>query len=103
MNKAMFVHTVFFWLRNPANQANHDALYAGLQKLVSIDTITQAYVGRPADTRRPVIDHSYDFGLTTVFTDKAAHDLYQEHPTHLEFIAECEHLWERVQVYDVVT
>ncbi|TAE33910.1 MAG: Dabb family protein [Cytophagales bacterium] len=98
----MFVHTVFFWLRNPDDQANHDALHAGLKKLITIDDIKVAYVGRPAETRRPVIDHSYDIGLTTVFADKAAHDTYQEHPTHMEFIAECEHLWERVQVYDVV-
>ncbi len=98
----MFVHTVFFWLQNPSEQANHDALHAGLTKLVTIDEITTAYFGRPAETRRPVIDHSYDFGLTLVFPDKATHDLYQEHPTHMKFIADCEHLWERVQVYDVV-
>lgn len=98
----MFVHTVFFWLQNPAEQANHDALHAGLNTLTSIDAITTAYVGRPAETRRPVIDHSYDFGLTLVFADKAAHDIYQEHPTHLQFVADCAHLWERVQIYDTV-
>jgi hypothetical protein len=98
----MFVHTVFFWLQNPSEQANHDALAAGLKNLITISDITAAYVGRPAETRRPVIDHSYDFGLTLVFTDKAAHDVYQEHPTHLQFVADCAHLWERVQIYDTV-
>lgn len=98
----MFIHTVFFWLNNPANQADRDALRAGLQTLKGIDAIQAAYIGTPADTRRPVIDHSYDFSLTFIFASKEAHDIYQEHPTHLEFVANCATLWARVQVYDVV-
>ncbi|SOD91968.1 Dabb family protein [Spirosoma fluviale] len=98
----MFVHTVFFWLRHPESQDDHQALRAGLETLKSITDISTAYVGTPAETRRPVIDHSYDFSLTLVFTDKAAHDVYQEHPTHLAFVANCAHLWERVQIYDAV-
>lgn len=98
----MFVHTVFFWLNHPDNQADHNALRAGLDTLKSIDAIHAAYIGTPAETRRPVIDHSYDFSLTFVFTSKEAHDIYQVHPTHLQFVADCAHLWTRVQVYDAV-
>ncbi|WP_019989351.1 Dabb family protein [Rudanella lutea] len=98
----MFVHSVYFWLQNPQNEADRDALNAGLQTLKTIDAVSTVYVGRPAETRRPVIDHSYDFALTLVFTDKAAHDVYQEHPTHLQFVADCSHLWNRVQIYDSV-
>lgn len=99
----MFVHTVFFWLKHPENQEDRDALRAGLDSLTGITEISAAYIGKPADTRRPVIDHSYDFSLTFVFTDKANHDVYQEHPTHLAFVSNCAHLWERVQVYDAVS
>lgn len=99
----MFLHTVFFWLKHPENQADHDALRAGLESLKGISNISVAYIGTPAETRRPVIDHTYDFSLTFVFADKAAHDTYQVHPVHLEFVAECSHLWERVQIYDVVS
>nr|WP_293833885.1 Dabb family protein [uncultured Arsenicibacter sp.] len=98
----MFVHTVFFWLNNPENQADHDSLRAGLETLKSIDAIQAAYIGQPAETRRAVIDHSYDFSITFIFTDKAAQDVYQEHPTHKKFVADCAHLWSRVQVYDAV-
>lgn len=98
----MFVHTVFFWLKHPERPDDRAALRAGLQSLKGINAISAAYIGTPADTRRPVIDHSYDFSLTFIFADKAAHDTYQEHPVHLEFVAECAHLWERVQVYDAV-
>ena len=99
----MFVHTVFFWLDHPESQADRDALRAGLESLKGVKDISAAYIGQPADTRRPVIDHTYDFSLTFVFADRAAHDAYQVHPIHLEFVAECGHLWSRVQVYDAVS
>lgn len=99
----MFVHTVFFWLTHPESQSDRDALHAGLESLKGINHITAAYVGKPADTRRPVIDHTFDFSLTLVFADRAAHDAYQVHPVHLEFVAECAHLWNRVQIYDAVS
>lgn len=99
----MFVHTVFFWLNNPDSAADHQALRKGLDHLRLIDYIQESYIGTPADTRRDVIDYSYNLGLTFVFSDKAAQDAYQEHPIHLKFIEDCGHLWQRVQVYDVVT
>lgn len=99
----MFVHTVFFWLEHPENGDDRIALHAGLESLKSINAMQAVYVGKPAETRRSVIDHSYDFSLTLVFSDKAAHDTYQDHPVHTEFVAECAHLWERVQIYDAVT
>lgn len=99
----MFVHTVFFWLNHPESQDDRNALRAGLESLRGVNHITTAYIGTPAETRRPVIDHTYDFSLTFVFADKAAHDAYQVHPIHQEFVAECQHLWERVLVYDAVS
>jgi hypothetical protein len=99
----MFVHTVFFWMTHPGSQSDRDALRAGLESLKSVKDISVAYIGKPAETRRPVIDHTYDFSLTLVFADKAAHDAYQVHPVHLEFVAECAHLWNRVQIYDAVS
>ncbi len=99
----MFVHTVFFWLNHPENQDDHNALRTGFESLKGIDAISQAYVGTPADTRRPVVDHSYDFSLTFVFADRDAHDRYQVHPVHLEFVDTCKHLWQRVQIYDAVS
>ena len=98
----MFIHAVYFWLHHPESQVDHDALRAGLESLKAIKEVSVAYIGTPAETRRPVIDHTYDFALTLVFADKAAHDIYQEHPVHLAFVEKCAHLWERVQIYDAV-
>ena len=98
-----FVHTVYFWLKDTKSQTAKDSLYAGLQILSSIGEIREAYIGVPAATRRPVIDHTYNYSVTFVFKNKADQDVYQEHPAHKKFIADCAHLWERVQVYDAVS
>jgi len=99
----MFVHTVFFWLNHPERQDDHDALRAGVESLKGVEAISQAYIGTPANTRRDVIDYSYDLSLTFIFADQAAQDTYQTHPIHLKFVADCAHLWQRVQVYDAVS
>lgn len=99
----MFIHSVYFWLANPASDADRAALQAGLETLRNIDVIEAVSIGTAAKTRRPVIDHSYDFALLLTFTDEATHDVYQVHPVHLAFVDACKHLWSRVQIYDVVT
>lgn len=99
----MFVHSVYFWLHHPESQADHDALRAGLESLQAVPAISTVYIGTPAETRRSVVDSTYDFALTLVFADKAAHDTYQEHPIHLAFVDKCAHLWQRVQIYDAVS
>lgn len=98
----MFVHTVYFWLTNPGSDDDRQALRAGLETLKSITHFEALYIGKPAETRRPVIDHSYDWSLTYIFRDKAAHDAYQEDPVHEKFVADCARYWNRVQVYDAV-
>ncbi len=98
----MFVHTVYFWLKEKDNDQARQALHEGLKELATIEEIQTAYVGAPATTRRPVIDHTYDFSITFVFPDKAAQDIYQDHPDHHKFIDACSHLWDRVQIYDAV-
>ena len=99
----MFIHSVYFWLGQPESTDDRDALRAGLESLRGVSTIQNAQIGTPAETRRPVVDHSYDLALLLTFADKAAHDVYQDHPVHLEFVAGYKHLWTRVQIYDVET
>lgn len=101
--KTGFVHTVFFWLKNPENAAEKAELQAGLRTLTAIDVIKTAYVGQPASTNRGVIDASYTCSLTFIFDNKEDQDVYQTHPIHLAFVESCKHLWERVIVYDAVS
>ncbi|MFZ4478002.1 MAG: Dabb family protein [Saprospiraceae bacterium] len=99
--KVGVVHTVYFWLKNKGNAQDLEALYQGIKTLTTIKEIQTAYIGTPADTKeRPVIDGSYDLSITWVFKNSADQDAYQIHPTHLKFVEENSHLWERVIVYD---
>ncbi|UTA69935.1 Dabb family protein [Emticicia sp. 21SJ11W-3] len=98
--KKGFVHTVFFWLKDKTNEADHKELHAGLLELSKIDLIQTAYVGLPADTNRAVIDSSYQFSITFVFDTPEQQAAYQTDPDHLAFVEKCSHLWEKVVVYD---
>lgn len=97
----MFVHNVFFWLKEKDNAEASAALLAGIKSLEAIESIKSVYIGPPAATRRPVIDATYDFAEILVFDDEAGHDVYQVHPLHKKFVEDCAHLWEKVVIYDV--
>jgi Stress responsive A/B Barrel Domain len=77
-----------------------EALHAGLDKLANISEIKIAYIGKPANTNREVIDSSYSLSITFVFDSAKDQEIYQSHPDHILFIENCSYLWERVQVYD---
>ena len=97
----MLVHTVLFWLKNDLTDEERNAFEKELRSLQAIPSVDQLLVGQPASTtKRPVIDDSYDFCLTVLLCDIAAHDQYQADPHHLEFIQKCSHLWEKVMIYD---
>ena len=97
------VHHVFFWLKNPDSKEDLAALLAGLRTLAGIDTVRGIHIGVPADTeQRGVVDGSYSASELLFFDDVAGQNAYQVHPIHKQFVADCEHLWERVVVYDVM-
>lgn len=98
----MFVHHVFFWLKNQGNSEDYNQLKQGLETLMDIEPKTLAHIGVPASTNRPVIDTSYDFSLLLIFKDLEEQDKYQKHPIHLKFVEECSALWSKVVVYDSI-
>jgi Stress responsive A/B Barrel Domain len=98
---AMLTHTVLFWLKPDLAPAARAEFESTLRTLLAIPGSTRAMIGRPSTTtERPVVDHSYDYALELDFPDVAAHDLYQDHPDHLAFIAKCKEHWTQVKVYD---
>lgn len=100
--KNIFVHHVYFWLKNTGNTEDLNKLLAGLKKLSAVKTIKQFHVGKPAATSREVIDGSYSVSWLTLFDNKADQDSYQTDPIHLKFVEECSSLWSKVIVYDSV-
>ena len=98
----MLVHSVYFWFKPDADPAVVAAFEAGLKRLSTIPDVVTAYFGKPETTpKRAVVDDSYAWALVEVFADLAAHDRYQEHPIHQDFLREFSGSWQRVQVYDV--
>jgi len=98
----MFLHHVYFWLKNPGNNEDKFKLIAGLEKLSKVSTIKNFHIGEPATTRREVIDSSYDVSWLLYFNNDADQASYQTDPIHLKFIEECSSLWQKVIVYDTV-
>jgi hypothetical protein len=96
------VHHVFFWLKDPTSQKDLDTLLSGLRALGAIESVRAIHIGVPAETeQRGVVDASYSASEILFFDDVAGQNAYQAHPIHKKFVADCEHLWERVVVYDV--
>lgn len=102
IEKDGFIHHVFFWLKKPENAGDYQQLIEGLQKLSGVSTIKNLHIGKPASTRREVIDNSYSVSLLVLFDNKQGHDSYQTDPLHLKFVEECAHLWSKVQIYDTI-
>jgi hypothetical protein len=98
----MFVHHVFFWLKDADSEEVKLKFRMALEKLVSIDTIRFKHVGTPASTNRPIIESSYTYSLLVAFDDQKGHDVYQEHPIHDEFREKYHEMWERVLIYDSI-
>jgi hypothetical protein len=98
----MLIHTVFFWLNDDAPEGEQRRLVEDCMMLLGkVPGVRHIWAGPPAATPpRPVIDGSYNVGLTVVLDDLRAHDVYQEHPLHKEFIARRKEHWKRVQIYD---
>ena len=102
MKKNMFVHHVYFWLKNPGSKEDLAKLVNGLEALSKVGTIKMFHIGQPADTNREVIDQSYAISWLCIFENAAAQESYQTDPIHLKFVADCSSLWSKVVVYDSV-
>lgn len=101
--KNVFIHHVFFWLKNPENKEEKNQLIEGLKKLSSASTIQDCHIGVPADTHRNVVERSYSVSWMVFFENPADQETYQSDPVHLQFIERCSHLWSKVLVYDSIT
>lgn len=97
----MLVHDVFFTLEE-ASPARIDELVAACHKYLKDHPGVEFFAaGKVAsEFARPVNDRMYHVALHVVFTDKAAHDVYQTAPDHLKFIEENKPNWRQVRVFD---
>lgn len=97
----MHVHIAFFWLDKNLSDADLKNFETGLDQLTRDPNIHDRRIGKPAQTDRPVIDTSYDYGITLQFRNLAAHDAYQFGDIHADFIKNHQSKWTDVKVYDI--
>lgn len=100
--KEMFVHHVFFYLKNKGNAADKAKLLEGLNMLAKVPNIKMVHIGTPAGTTREVIEKTYDFSWLCFFDSPAEEEAYQKHPIHDDFRNNYSSLWEKVVIYDSV-
>jgi hypothetical protein len=94
-------HIVFFSLAEP-NDANRAKLVEGCKKyLDKHDGLVYFGVGVNApEYDREVNDRDYDVALHLIFETAKHQDTYQTHPRHVQFVEECQGLWNKVRVFD---
>ncbi len=94
-------HMVFFQLKDNTKE-NRAKLVAACEKyLKDHDGVIYFSAGARADEfDREVNAKDWDVALHLVFKDKKAHDKYQDHKLHLQFIDENKATWKSVKVYD---
>ena len=96
-----FLHSVYFWLKNPDSKADRETFEKHLNTFInSSQYVKSKFVGKVAPSDREVVDSSYTYTLVLSFASKEDQDKYQIEPVHLKFVNDAQHLWEKVVVYD---
>jgi len=94
-------HNVFFKLTD-ASPAKAAELVAACKKYLNVQAGIVYFAAGTlcAELARDVNDRDWHVALHIVFVDKAAHDAYQDDPTHVKFVAENKANWAAVRVFD---
>lgn len=94
-------HIVFFKLKDRSENAAR-RLVAACGEYLNDHPGTVYYSAgtRNPDLKRDVNDVDFDVALHVVFESRAAHDAYQVHARHQQFILENQETWAAVRVFD---
>lgn len=95
------VHNVYFNLKEGTPE-NIRALTEACHKYLDNHEGVIYFAAGPVveELSRPVNQKDFHVCLCVAFKDKAAHDAYQTHPRHLQFIEENKATWGGVRVFD---
>ena len=94
-------HIVYFTLKDKSAAGIERQLASCRKYLIDHDGVEFLGIGtRTPDLARPVNDQLFDVGVHVIFKSRAAHDAYQVHPRHVQFLTENKPHWEQVRVFD---
>lgn len=99
-----FVHTVYFWFKNPQSETDKITFETSLKKFLNASKYAKTkFIGQAPIATRDVVDCSFTYSLILSFASADDQKKYQTESAHDVFVAECKDLWDRVLVYDSVT
>ena len=97
----MLGHMVYFTLKDNSPAEVSRLLAAAKKYLGGHPGVVHFSVGTVApDMAREVNQRDFDVALHLIFESREAHDEYQAHPRHADYIKECKDNWARVRVFD---
>lgn len=95
-------HVVFVWLKRPGNSSDRQAILAASKELRVIPGIKFLDSGTALASDRPVVDDSFDVGMTMRFDSAKSLRAYESHPLHVQKVTEVlKPLSKRILVYDI--
>jgi Stress responsive A/B Barrel Domain len=98
---AMLVHHVYFTLKERTPEAKKKCVESCKKLLTKHEGEVFFSAGTLAeDLKGDYNDVDFDVCLTIVFKNKAAHDKYQPHKRHQEFIKENKDTFKKIRVFD---
>jgi hypothetical protein len=99
----MLAHNVYFTLKDNSAEAKKKFIEACKKYLSKHPGEPLFAVGtRAEDLKREINDQDFDVALQIIFTNKMAHDEYQNAPRHKKFIEENKDNWKKVRVFDAM-
>lgn len=96
-------HVVLMWQKRPGNTTDRQALLSACSELRVIPGIKFLDSGTALASERPVVDDSFDVGLTLRFDSAKSLHAYEIDPRHLKRVNEVfKPLTKKIIVYDII-
>lgn len=96
-------HVVLIWLKRPGNAADRQAILSASNDLRTIPGIQFLDAGTALASDRPIVDDSFDVGLTMRFDSAQSLHSYETNPLHVKKVTEVlKPLAKKFVVYDIV-
>jgi hypothetical protein len=96
-------HIVLIWLKRPNNIDDRMAIQSATRDLRVIPGLQFLDSGTALASDRPVVDDSFDIGLTMRFDSAKSLQAYESHPLHVKKVTEVlKPLSKKIVVYDIV-
>ena len=96
-------HVVLIWLKRPGNAADREAILAASKDLRVIPGIKFLDAGTALASERPIVDDSFDVGLTVRFDSAKSLHAYETDPRHVKKVNEVlKPLAKKFVVYDII-